>query len=119
MQALFSLFLFFVLLTTGASLECESCAAQGYSCTGQKQSCPAGLDTCLTLLVEGTTGGQTVTSVGKMCYTQALCDLLKPGDTFNVHQVTGTIKEVTCKAPSPSASLLVAFLGLLLSKVLF
>ncbi|XP_054855645.1 phospholipase A2 inhibitor and Ly6/PLAUR domain-containing protein-like [Eublepharis macularius] len=119
MQALFGLFLFTLLFTTGASLECESCAAEGYNCAGQKQSCPAGLDTCLTLVVEGTTGGQTVTSVGKMCYARILCNLLKPGQTFNVPQVTGTIKEVTCKALSLSASLLVAFLGLLMLKVLF
>ncbi|KAL8220105.1 UNVERIFIED_CONTAM: hypothetical protein K2H54_038653 [Gekko kuhli] len=42
------------LIVLGASLECETCAAIGNSCSGQKQRCPTHLDTCMTIMVEGT-----------------------------------------------------------------
>ncbi|XP_060114017.1 phospholipase A2 inhibitor and Ly6/PLAUR domain-containing protein-like [Heteronotia binoei] len=119
MQAFVGLFLFSVLLTTGASLECETCTNAGNSCSGEKLQCTAGLDTCLTLVAEATTGGQTATSILKSCYSQAVCDQLKPGDVFQITGASAKIKEVTCKAPSPSASLLLALSGLLLLKVVF
>ncbi|KAL8219562.1 UNVERIFIED_CONTAM: hypothetical protein K2H54_027104 [Gekko kuhli] len=42
------------LIVLGASLECETCAAVGNSCSGQKQRCSAHLDTCMTIMLEGT-----------------------------------------------------------------
>ncbi|KAL8220106.1 UNVERIFIED_CONTAM: hypothetical protein K2H54_038664 [Gekko kuhli] len=103
---------------TGASLECETCQDQGNSCSGSEENCGAGEDTCLTLVFEGTVGGQTATGIMKRCYATEACNLLKNLTTFTIGGVSGTIKEVTCKAPSPSASLLLALAGLLLLKVL-
>ncbi|XP_077192585.1 phospholipase A2 inhibitor and Ly6/PLAUR domain-containing protein-like [Paroedura picta] len=111
MHAFLGLFLFSVLLTTGASLECEVCASAGNSCSGQKETCPGNLDTCITIVAEAL--GQTATT--KSCYSKKACELLKDGENFN----GALIKEVTCKAPSASASLLLALSGLLLIKFLF
>ncbi|XP_077192586.1 uncharacterized protein LOC143837049 [Paroedura picta] len=111
MQAFLGLFLFSVLLTTGASLECETCSNEGNSCSGQKETCDASLDTCMSITTAA--GGTTTTS--KLCFSKQACDLLKAGKTFS----GGTIKEITCKAPSASASLLLALSGLLLIKFLF
>ncbi|XP_077192582.1 phospholipase A2 inhibitor gamma subunit B-like [Paroedura picta] len=111
MQAFLGLFLFSVLLTTGASLECETCSNEGNSCSGSKQTCLDGLDTCMTITTAA--GGTTTTS--KFCFSKQACDLLKDGGNYN----GGLIKELTCKAPSSSASLLLALSGLLLIKFLF
>ncbi|XP_077192966.1 uncharacterized protein LOC143837242 [Paroedura picta] len=111
MEIFFGLFLFFLLLPSGASLECETCSSEGNSCSGQKEICLDGLDTCMTVTTAA--GGTTATS--KLCFSKKACELLKDGGTFS----GGTIKEVTCKAPSASASLLLALSGLLLIKFLF
>ncbi|XP_077192588.1 uncharacterized protein LOC143837050 [Paroedura picta] len=95
----------------GASLECETCSSEGNSCSGSKQTCPANIDTCMTVTTEA--GGTTTTS--KFCFSKNACEVLKAGETFS----GGTIKVVTCKAPSASASLLLALSGLLLIKFLF
>ncbi|XP_060114018.1 phospholipase A2 inhibitor and Ly6/PLAUR domain-containing protein-like [Heteronotia binoei] len=118
MQASMGLFLFSVLLTTGASLQCDTCSAPGSSCTGMEMSCTS-QQTCLTIVGEQTTGGQTSTHIWKSCYSQAACSVLKPGAIFETSGTSIKIQKVTCKAPPSSASLLLALSGLLMLKVLF
>ncbi|XP_054854711.1 phospholipase A2 inhibitor NAI-like [Eublepharis macularius] len=120
MPALLRLFFFSVLLTTVTSLECEICSGPGNSCSGQKVTCPSGQDTCLSLVIETSAGGQTVTAISKTCNMKDACAQLKPGASFDIAGVSGNIKEVACnKALPTSRSILLIVTGLLLLKVLF
>ncbi|XP_048357022.1 phospholipase A2 inhibitor gamma subunit B-like isoform X3 [Sphaerodactylus townsendi] len=118
MKTLLGLLLFAVLLATGDSLECETCSGQGYNCTGQKEPCSFGLNTCQTLVVESTVGGLQVTHISKHCSSKSLCEQYKPGAPTSRFPDSTIIKEVTCKAPSFSASLFLTLSGFLLLKIL-
>ncbi|XP_048357023.1 phospholipase A2 inhibitor PIP-like [Sphaerodactylus townsendi] len=102
MKTFLGLLLVSVLLATGDSLECETCFGQGDSCTGQKQLCSPDLNTCQTLLFETTVapGEQKFPSIVKSCSSEAGCELLKLGTTYNFPGTMTVIKEVICKAPS-------------------
>ncbi|XP_054855020.1 phospholipase A2 inhibitor NAI-like [Eublepharis macularius] len=120
MQALFGLCLLSGLLTTGISLECETCVGPGDSCSGKNETCPSGLDACGTFVIEASQGGQTVTAISKTCTTKDTCAQLKPGASLSIGDVTGTIKQAVCdKALPTSASVLLALSGFLLLKVFF
>ncbi|XP_062995740.1 phospholipase A2 inhibitor NAI-like [Elgaria multicarinata webbii] len=116
MQALLGLYLFSLLLTIGASLECETCIAEGKTCTGQKVKCSAGLDTCATVLTEVTVGSVTTQAIGKGCYLKSECN---NGKTVEANGMTITTT-INCNNASPlsAASFLLALSGVMLMKFL-
>uniref|UniRef100_A0A6J0V6G9 Phospholipase A2 inhibitor and Ly6/PLAUR domain-containing protein-like n=1 Tax=Pogona vitticeps TaxID=103695 RepID=A0A6J0V6G9_9SAUR len=73
MQTLLGLSLCFVLVTTGATLECEVCAGVGTTCTGSMQTCEAGEDTCVIAVSESSVMGIQTKSVIKMCESSSIC----------------------------------------------
>ncbi|XP_034976726.2 phospholipase A2 inhibitor gamma subunit B [Zootoca vivipara] len=118
MQAALGLLFFFVLLARASSLDCEVCERDAKTCTGQKETCKDKNDVCLHLVTEVTSG---VFRVAKKCEKKAVCDSFKSlkGKPATDHY-RGTVNEIECsKAPSPSASLLLALSGLLLKNILF
>ncbi|XP_048357020.1 phospholipase A2 inhibitor gamma subunit B-like isoform X2 [Sphaerodactylus townsendi] len=118
MKTLLGLLLFAVLLATGDSLECETCSGQGYNCTGQKEPCSFGLNTCQTLVVESTVEKETIDITVKSCSSKIGCEILKSGTTYKLNGTLTKIKEVTCKTPSFSASLFLTLSALLLLKII-
>ncbi|XP_075763515.1 phospholipase A2 inhibitor gamma subunit B-like isoform X5 [Pelodiscus sinensis] len=57
----------------GAGLQCEVCASTGQNCTGKLQPCPAGQDSCGTVLTEVTLVGVKILMVNKGCVTSSQC----------------------------------------------
>ncbi|XP_048357019.1 uncharacterized protein LOC125435052 isoform X1 [Sphaerodactylus townsendi] len=64
------------------------------------------------------TGGLQVTHISKHCSSKSLCEQYKPGAPTSRFPDSTIIKEVTCKAPSFSASLFLTLSGFLLLKIL-
>ncbi|XP_054854656.1 phospholipase A2 inhibitor and Ly6/PLAUR domain-containing protein-like [Eublepharis macularius] len=119
MKALLGIFLLSVLLTSGSSLECETCVGQGTTCSGEKQTCPSSQDGCMTAVTELSVGSAKVASIVKGCFGKAACKELKPGASASFATPGSTIKTVECsKAPVSSGSFLLALSGLLLLKLL-
>ncbi|XP_053254107.1 phospholipase A2 inhibitor and Ly6/PLAUR domain-containing protein-like isoform X2 [Podarcis raffonei] len=73
MQDLLKLSIFFVLLTTGASLTCEVCSAEGYICNGTLTTCPPEKDTCMIAYSENTLREKVERTVDKDCVTLEEC----------------------------------------------
>ncbi|XP_034612891.1 phospholipase A2 inhibitor subunit gamma B-like [Trachemys scripta elegans] len=61
------------LLALGACLQCEVCDGPGTTCSGDLQTCPAGLDSCGILLSENTEAGMKQQIVTKGCATSSIC----------------------------------------------
>ncbi|KAH0631424.1 hypothetical protein JD844_005747 [Phrynosoma platyrhinos] len=68
------LVLFFVLVRTGAPLECEVCSGLGKSCTGKMHTCLPNHDTCVIVLTESTLDGKMVQTVVKGCESSTICN---------------------------------------------
>ncbi|XP_061453305.1 phospholipase A2 inhibitor NAI-like [Rhineura floridana] len=94
MQILLGIFLGFLLITTGASLECEVCIGIGYSCTGRMQTCEAGKDTCFVTVVENLLGEFPIQTVVKGCGFSSDCNLGPQYMNFGHGQEVRT--EVAC-----------------------
>ncbi|XP_053124737.1 phospholipase A2 inhibitor gamma subunit B-like [Hemicordylus capensis] len=68
MDVLLGLFLFCVLLNTGAALECEICSAMGSrTCTGRMKTCAAVEETCSNTLIEVSQDEQEFPVIIKGC----------------------------------------------------
>ncbi|KAL8219369.1 UNVERIFIED_CONTAM: hypothetical protein K2H54_021446 [Gekko kuhli] len=68
MEALLKLFFFSALLTSGTSLECETCIGVGKGCSGDQMTCPAGHDSCAVGLTESSMVPPiNTTANGKQC----------------------------------------------------
>ncbi|XP_072836061.2 uncharacterized protein LOC110070644 [Pogona vitticeps] len=121
MQALLRHLYLFVLLATGASLECEHCQGSGNVCSGPKEACPADKDICYTGYSEDTlvlpikeekkvvqcpacyswTGecGSDVVNYGtsfvtmKGCTSKAVCETMKTGA---LAMIIKEVKEMRC-----------------------
>nr|XP_020634001.1 phospholipase A2 inhibitor subunit gamma B-like [Pogona vitticeps]XP_020634003.1 phospholipase A2 inhibitor subunit gamma B-like [Pogona vitticeps] len=75
MQALLRHLYLFVLLATGASLECEHCQGSSNVCSGPKEACPADKDICYTGYSEDTLEGTLAQNIVKGCESTDLCSL--------------------------------------------
>ncbi|XP_053254103.1 phospholipase A2 inhibitor NAI-like isoform X4 [Podarcis raffonei] len=73
MQTLLRSFLFFVLLTKGNSLECETCTDVGTSCMGRMKTCVEGQDTCIVVFLESIIDGKVLQTVVKGCASSEKC----------------------------------------------
>ncbi|XP_063168196.1 phospholipase A2 inhibitor and Ly6/PLAUR domain-containing protein-like isoform X2 [Candoia aspera] len=73
MDALLTLFSISLLLTTGASLACETCFANRNSCLSGKEVCESGEDICAIGLTETSKGGKTMSTIEKGCYFSENC----------------------------------------------
>ncbi|XP_077788700.1 phospholipase A2 inhibitor NAI-like isoform X2 [Podarcis muralis] len=73
MQTLLRSFLFFVLLTKGNSLECETCADVGTNCMGRMKTCVEGQDTCIVVFLESIIDGKVLQTVVKGCAPSYKC----------------------------------------------
>ncbi|XP_053254020.1 phospholipase A2 inhibitor gamma subunit B-like [Podarcis raffonei] len=79
MKALLELFFFTLLLTIGASLDCETCMVfntDNIEC--QKKTCDAGQDTCVVGVSKTSVDGQSILSSVKTCQSSDICNLLAP-----------------------------------------
>ncbi|XP_015283840.1 PREDICTED: phospholipase A2 inhibitor subunit gamma B-like [Gekko japonicus] len=120
MKALLGLLLLSVLLTSGYSLECETCSGQGTTCTGRKVTCSANEDTCLNAVTEVSAGAVKISTVMKSCFVKEGCDQLKPGSTATFGGAGALIKTAECsRAPVSSGSFLLALSSLLFLKFLW
>ncbi|XP_060114016.1 phospholipase A2 inhibitor and Ly6/PLAUR domain-containing protein-like [Heteronotia binoei] len=119
MKALLGLLLLSVLLTSGYSLECETCMAQAETCSGKKQTCSSGQDACLSAVTEISVGVAKVTSAFKSCFAKASCKDLKIGSSASFGGAESIIKKVECsRAPVSSGSFFLALSSLLFLKLL-
>nr|XP_028596120.1 uncharacterized protein LOC114602278 [Podarcis muralis] len=75
MQTLLKLSLFLALVTSGASLECETCFSNATTCAGDKKTCSGTEETCIVILTESTVDGPSVTKVEKRCSTMSQCSM--------------------------------------------
>ncbi|KAL8219564.1 UNVERIFIED_CONTAM: hypothetical protein K2H54_027184 [Gekko kuhli] len=73
MEALLKLFFFSALLTSGTSLECETCIGVGKGCSGDQMTCPAGHDSCAVGLTESSMGSVRVEVIVKGCTSSNSC----------------------------------------------
>nr|XP_028598279.1 phospholipase A2 inhibitor subunit gamma B-like isoform X3 [Podarcis muralis]XP_028598280.1 phospholipase A2 inhibitor subunit gamma B-like isoform X3 [Podarcis muralis] len=73
MQTLLRSFLFFILLTKGNSLECETCADVGTNCMGRMKTCVEGQDTCIVVFLESIIDGKVLQTVVKGCAPSYKC----------------------------------------------
>ncbi|XP_042295279.1 phospholipase A2 inhibitor and Ly6/PLAUR domain-containing protein-like [Sceloporus undulatus] len=73
MKALLGLFLFSLLLTSGAFLECETCFATSSNCTGAWERCEDDEDTCAFGITEKAQGGKSELTVEKGCHSSENC----------------------------------------------
>ncbi|XP_053254106.1 phospholipase A2 inhibitor and Ly6/PLAUR domain-containing protein-like isoform X1 [Podarcis raffonei] len=96
MQDLLRLFPFFVILTTGASLECEVCYGLGTRCSGKMATCSPKKDTCVIAFAESTLEGRKIRTVEKTCDSSKVCSTpsaffyLGLGRTFRMYLVCCT-----------------------------
>ncbi|XP_053867467.1 phospholipase A2 inhibitor NAI-like [Malaclemys terrapin pileata] len=75
MRASLAAFILAALLATGACLQCEVCGGPGTTCSGDLQTCPAGLDSCGILLSEDTEVPRERQRINKTCLTSRECKL--------------------------------------------
>ncbi|XP_066495134.1 phospholipase A2 inhibitor and Ly6/PLAUR domain-containing protein-like [Tiliqua scincoides] len=73
MHTLLGLFICFVLVNTGTSLECEVCVGVGPSCVGEMETCKDGKDTCAVILSDNSLDGYTSKSIVKSCAYSRSC----------------------------------------------
>nr|XP_048683811.1 phospholipase A2 inhibitor gamma subunit B-like [Caretta caretta] len=73
MKASLAVFILAALLATGACLQCEVCEGPGTSCTGDLQTCAAGIDSCGITLTEVTLVGMKQQVIAKGCVTSGSC----------------------------------------------
>ncbi|XP_067317428.1 phospholipase A2 inhibitor and Ly6/PLAUR domain-containing protein-like isoform X1 [Anolis sagrei] len=73
MKAVLGLSIFSVLLSTGASLECETCTSSSSICTGRMKTCSYDEDTCFTLLSETSGVGVKTYVIAKGCSNSQFC----------------------------------------------
>ncbi|KAJ7304091.1 hypothetical protein JRQ81_011615 [Phrynocephalus forsythii] len=94
MQTVLGSFLFFVLLRTGTSLECEVCDSMGTNCTGPMKTCEAGQDTCAIILTENSLAGESIQTVMKQCDYSSVCS--SPTTYMNMGQGRHVRTSITC-----------------------
>nr|XP_034973508.1 phospholipase A2 inhibitor subunit gamma B-like [Zootoca vivipara] len=73
MQTLLASFLFFVLLTKGNSLECETCTDVGNICNGRRKTCAEGQDTCIVVFTDTIIDGKLLQTIVKSCAFSDKC----------------------------------------------
>ncbi|XP_061453724.1 phospholipase A2 inhibitor and Ly6/PLAUR domain-containing protein-like [Rhineura floridana] len=91
MQALFGLFLFSVLLTTGASLECDTCKGTN-TCTGTREACTEGQDACAISFIKVSIDGTKF--VRKSCTSSEACKVGVAEVTYS--QGKYSTESITC-----------------------
>ncbi|XP_062996158.1 phospholipase A2 inhibitor and Ly6/PLAUR domain-containing protein-like [Elgaria multicarinata webbii] len=110
MTGLLSLFLIAELLTTGTSLECETCFATNRSCEGLMETCEDNQDTCAISLTETAKGGKTEPTVAKGCYSSNMCEAGLISVTFGkgefIRQSVICCQRDNCTSASPRLPLL-------------
>ncbi|XP_054855851.1 phospholipase A2 inhibitor gamma subunit B-like isoform X2 [Eublepharis macularius] len=105
---------------TETSLKCETCIAEGTTCSGERQICHDSQDACISSVTEYTRGKVTTVTTMKSCSTKSACGLLKPGVRGSSGRLGNFIKKIQCsKATASSGSFLLALSGFLLQNLLF
>ena len=118
MKTFLGLVLVSVLLRTGASLQCETCFGVNKSCNGPQKTCEYGLDACATITSEVTIGGVIGFSVVKSCYAKSQCSSPPPNVELSEGTVNTKVECTSGAAPPMASTLLLAFSGLVLMKLL-
>ncbi|XP_067329514.1 phospholipase A2 inhibitor and Ly6/PLAUR domain-containing protein-like [Anolis sagrei] len=79
---LLKLLLFFTIITTGASLQCETCTGPGKNCTGAMEGCKASEETCVISYTVNILDGETAEEITKGCGNVYRCSF--PPIHFNM-----------------------------------
>ncbi|XP_067329712.1 phospholipase A2 inhibitor and Ly6/PLAUR domain-containing protein-like [Anolis sagrei] len=88
------LFLFFVLIATVASLDCEVCESEDVTCSGNWEHCPSDKDVCIYAVVKSTIDGNTSANTVKSCGNLDMCGT--PMVVLNMGNETTYMTSLVC-----------------------
>ncbi|CAM5124933.1 unnamed protein product [Natator depressus] len=107
MKASLAVFILAALLATGACLQCEVCEGPGTNCTGDLETCAAGLDSCGITLTESTLAGMKLQMIAKGCVTSGSCKVgpftMNFGNGVTMKVITACCVGVACRTTTVTA----------------
>lgn len=108
MQTLLGLFICFVLVNTGTSLECEVCTGYGTSCLGEMETCEDGKDTCAVILTDSSVDGHIIKTILKSCAYSKSCtnitQYIDYGSKISIRVGIACCQEESCRTTLPELS---------------